>query len=157
MDLAVSNGLVWVLAQESGKSSVLALERVTGTVKYDIPIATDVAGYAVRLVADDDSVVVGVDTSGGGGRTGALQVIDARTGAVGTWLPLASRPEGIVLRSDRIVTSGAVVDRATMTVIATRDYGFSLTQGPDGSIWGTTSTPGSDNDRVQRFPPDQPA
>jgi signal peptidase I len=157
MDLAVSNGLVWALAQASGNSRVLALDTVTGLVKYDIPIATNVAGYAVRLVADDNSVVVGVDTSGGGGRTGALQIIDARTGAIGTWLALASRPEGIVLTPDRIITSGAVIDRTTMTVIATGNYGFTLTQGPDGSIWGTISAPGSDNDRAQRFPPGQPA
>jgi hypothetical protein len=36
----------------------------------------------VRLVADERSVVVGIDTSGGGGRTGALFIVDPATGKV---------------------------------------------------------------------------
>ena len=56
---------------------MIAFDGQTGNVRYDLPITEgEPDSAAVRLVADERSVVVGVDTSGVGGRTGELVVID---------------------------------------------------------------------------------
>ena len=121
--------------RETGR--IIAFDGQTGDVRYDIPITEgEPDSAAVRLVADDRSVVVGVDTSGLGGRTGELVVIDPTQGSISQRLALNSRPEGIALTEHRIWTSAAVLDRATGAVAA-QVFGFSIALGPDGSLWAT--------------------
>jgi hypothetical protein len=81
-------------------------------------------------------VVVGIDTSGLGGRTGEVVVIDPTTGAISSRVALDSRPEGIALTNRHIWTNAAVLDRATLA-ITPQFFGFTIARGPDGSIWGT--------------------
>ncbi len=137
VDLAISNGLVWVVSQVRETGRVIAFDGQTGDVRYDIPITEgEPDSAAVRLVADKLSVVVGIDTSGLGGRTGELVVIDPRQGSISQRLTLDSRPEGIALTEHHIWTNAAVLDRATGAVTA-QVFGFSIALGPDGSLWGT--------------------
>ncbi len=138
MDLAVSNGLVWALSQASGRGRLIAFDGATGEIRFDLPVAHDVSGFAVRLVADERSVVVGVDTSGGGGRAGELLIVDPVAGVITDTVPLPSRPEGIELTDAHIWTNGAVVDRTTLAVTEV-PLGFTITRGPDGSIWGISA------------------
>jgi hypothetical protein len=143
-DLAWSNDLVWALSQQRGTSSLLAVDGYSGDIQHDINLELDDNEFPVRVVADDDNVVVGTDTSGGGGRTGRLLVFDPTNGILLDQVSLNSRPEGIVLTPDHIWTSGAIVDRATLDVeLDNGGFGFSIARGPDGSIWGTGGVPGS--------------
>lgn len=143
-DLAWSNDLVWALSQQRGTSSLLAIDGYSGDIQHDINLELDDNEFPVRVVADDDNVVVGTDTSGGGGRTGRLLVFDPTNGILLDQVSLNSRPEGIVLTPDHIWTSGAIVDRATLDVeLDNGGFGFSIARGPDGSIWGTGGVPGS--------------
>jgi hypothetical protein len=145
MDLAWSNELVWALAQRRGTSTLLAIDGYSGQIQHDIKLELGDAEYPVRLVADQDIVVVGTD-SGGGTGTGRLLVFDPTTGSMIVQVDLNSRPEGIALSPEHIWTSSAIVDRATFQVqLDNRGFGFSITRGPDGSIWGTGAVPGSDS------------
>lgn len=139
MDLAVSNGMVWALSQDPTRndSRLIAFDSTTSEFRYDIAIPNEGNGAAVRLVADDDSVVVGAATSGLSARTGKLFVIDPTTGTIVDEVALDSRPEGIVLTPNHIWTSQAVLDRGTLEVLDEQHFGFTITRGPDGSIWGT--------------------
>lgn len=141
MDLAISNGLVWAISSARDDSRLIAFEATTGQLRYDLPLPGAGNGFPVRVVADDLSVVIGTDTSGGGGRTGSLQVVDPTTGEIIDAVALDSRPEGIVLTPNHIWTSGAVLDRHTLEVLDEQIFGFTITRGPDGSIWGTTGVP----------------
>jgi len=143
MDLAVSHGLVWALSQERPQSHLIAFDEATGRLVHDVVIPSTHDGFPVRLVADEDSVVVGYDTSGGGGRTGSLTVIDPVTAAITGTVDLASRPEGIGLTPHHIWTSAALLDRATLHVRSTDRFGFTIAIGPDGSIWASSGIPGS--------------
>lgn len=143
VDLAISNGLVWAVEQVRDGGRLIAFDGSTGEIRHDSVLAEDVNGFAVRLVADDTDVVVGVDTSGGGGRTGQLLIVNPDTGEIIDTVTLDSRPEGIVLTPQRIWTSGAVVDRTTWEVEYTEFFGFTITRGTDGSIWGTHGVPNS--------------
>ena len=156
-EAAISGGLVWLL--EAGSSRLIAVDPATGELRHQVDVAIGISGAtlrAVRLVADETSVVVGIDTSGGG-RTGELVLVDPVAGAITGRVELGSRPEGIALTVDRIWTSGAVVDRRTLGV---RSYGigFSLTVGPDGSIWGVggRAASGYSTADVTRHAPGQP-
>jgi hypothetical protein len=142
IDLAISNGLVWALNQQDGDTHLIAFDGTTGQLQHDLTLETDDREIAVRLVADERNVVVGTDTSGGGGRTGRLILIDPDTGATLDTVVLDSRPEGIVLTPQHIWTSGAVLDRDTLTVTEI-GLGFTLAGGPDGSIWGSAVIPSS--------------
>ena len=142
IDLAISNGLVWALNQEAGNTRLIAFDGTTGQLRHDLALETDGNEFAVRLVADDHNVVVGTDTSGGGGRTGRVILIDPETGSTTNAVALDSRPEGIVLTPQHIWTSGAVLDRDTLTATEI-GLGFTIARGPDGSIWGTAGIPSS--------------
>jgi hypothetical protein len=143
-DLGWSDGLVWAISTQRGAGTLLAIDGYSGEIRYDIELELDDNEVAVRIVADDNSVVVGTDTSGGGGRTGRLLVFDPTTGDLLDQAVLNTRPEGIVLTPEHIWTSGAIVDRATLTVeVDNAGFGFSITRGPDGSIWGTGAAPAS--------------
>jgi hypothetical protein len=143
IDLSISNGLVWVVSQARETARVIGFDGETGEVRYDIPVVAGEPNSApVRLVADERSVVVGIDTSGLGGRTGEIVVIDPTTGLISARVPLDSRPEGIALTDRHIWTSAAVLDRATLAVTDTGFLGFAIALGPDGSIWGTSSSLG---------------
>lgn len=138
IDLAWRDGTIWALSQQRGGAHLVAIDATTGTVTDDLPITADVDGFPVRLAADRHGLVVGVDTSGGGGRSGELLVVDPDTVTVTATIPLDSRPEGIALTGHHIWTSGAVVDRTTLQVTPI-GLGFVVTRGPDGSIWATGS------------------
>lgn len=57
---------------------------------------------------------------------------------MGSLAQLESRPEGIALAPNHIWTSGAILDRSDLTVLLDNQvFGFTITIGPDGSIWGT--------------------
>ncbi len=153
IDLAISHGLVWAVSQDNGPSRLIAFNGTTGELVHDIPVAEDVFGYPVRLVADDDNLVISVDTSGGGGRTGSILIVDPTTAVVTETVELPARPEGIALSPHHIWTSGAVVDRDTLKVTPV-ELGFSLTQGPDDTIWATS--PGTNGDGTAiRYTPGQ--
>ena len=139
MDLAWHNGIVWGISQVSGASDLIAFDADTGTLLHEVPVARDINGFPVRLVVDDHDVVVGVDTSGGGGRSGEVILVDPSTATITSTIPLGSRPEGIVVTPNYIWTSGAVIDRATVEV-TDMNFGFTITRGPDGSIWGIGTT-----------------
>lgn len=143
MDLAVSNGLVWALSQDRQDGRVIAFDQSTGALHYDIPIISEGGGFGVRLVGDENNVVVGTDTSGGGGRTGKLVIIDPLVGAIVDEVELHSRPEGIVLTPNHIWTSGAVLDRHSLDIVDEQGFGFTIARGPDGSIWGTSGVGGA--------------
>lgn len=152
-DLAISNGLVWAVSQANGPSQLIAFNGITGELVHDVPVAVDVFGYPVRLVADEDNLVIGVDTSGGSGRTGSILIVDPTTATVTQTIDLPARPEGIALTPHHIWTSGAVVNRDTLEVTPV-ELGFSLTQGPDGTIWATS--PGTNGDGTAiRYTPGQ--
>lgn len=143
MDLAFTNGLVWALSSARNDSRLIAFDGATGEIRYDIAIPSEGDGFPVRLVADGTNVVVGTDTSGGGGRTGKLLIVDPTTGAIVDTVELDSRPEGIALTPNHIWTSSAVLDRQSLEVLDEQLFGFTITRGPDGSIWGTTAVPGA--------------
>lgn len=139
-DLAYSNNTVWALDQERGGGTLLGVDADTGTTRHTVPLQLSESEIAVRIVAGDDQVIIGTDTSGGGGRTGRILVYDAITATLINSVALDSRPEGIVITDNYIWTSGAIIDRDTLTVETDNTYfGFTITRGPDGSIWGTTS------------------
>jgi len=142
IDLAISNGLVWAISQNRNESRLIAFDGTTGELRHDLPIAPDANAVPVRLVADERNVVVGIDTSGGGGRTGELRIVDPVTAEITDTVPLPSRPEGIVLTARHIWTSAEVLDRATLAIEHSSLFG-TITRGPDGSIWGTTHLPGA--------------
>lgn len=155
VDLAISNGLVWAVEQTSGGGRLIAFDGATGEIRHDTVVAEGVNGFAVRLVADETSVVVGIDTSGGGGRTGQLLILDPASGAVTDTVTLDTRPEGIVLTPKHIWTSGAVHDRTTLDIEQTDHLGFTIARGTDGSIWGTGGIPSSHTNEsvVNRYAP----
>lgn len=155
IDLAISHGLVWAVEQTSGGGRLIAFDGATGEIRHDTVVADGVNGFAVRLVADETSVVVGIDTSGGGGRTGQLLIVDPASGAVTRTVTLDSRPEGIVLTPEHIWTSGAVLDRTTLEIERNELFGFTITRGSDGSIWGTAGVPSSHTGEfvVNRYAP----
>lgn len=141
MDMTIANGMVWALSQTRPVGRLIAFDVDSGALRYDIPIDVSDNGYPVRLVADDTSVVVGAD--GGLGGNGELFVIDPTRGTIEQTAALAKRPEGIVLTPNHIWTSTALLDRDTLEVLDDTGFGFTITRGPDGSIWGTTSVPNS--------------
>lgn len=141
MDLAFSTGKVWALSQQRGDSRLIAFDAATGELRHEIPIIMEGGGYPVRLVADDDAVVVGADATGR--QTGELFIIDPATGAIVNDVDIESRPEGIVLTPQHIWTSGAVLDRHNLEILHEHSFGFTITRGPDGSIWGTRSVQGA--------------
>jgi len=143
MDLAVSHGLVWALSQQRPDGHLIAFDGATGRLVHDLVIRSRGNGFAVRLVGDETSLVVGSDTSGGGGRTGSLTVVDPNTAKIMATVDLASRPEGIALTPAHIWTSGAVLRRASLYVESTDGFGFVVARGPDGSIWATNGIPSS--------------
>ncbi|MGD9794719.1 MAG: hypothetical protein AB7V43_14680, partial [Acidimicrobiia bacterium] len=108
--------------------------------RLDLPIDEKTMG--VRLVADERNVIVGLDTSGGGGRTGAIVIVDPTSATITDTVTLESRPEGIVLTDHYIWTSKAVIDRTTLDVTAVT-LGFTIAQGPDGSIWAVSNAGGA--------------
>ncbi|MEO1057732.1 MAG: hypothetical protein AAFY28_12525 [Actinomycetota bacterium] len=141
-DMAYTDGLVWVLNQHRGGGEVVALDPATGETRHDIALDLADNEFAVSIVADDDTVVVGTDTTGGGWRAGRVLTIDPSTGSPTSAIDLDSRPEGIVLTPHYIWTSGAVIDRSDLAVLLDdQGFGFTITRGPDGSIWGTSSLP----------------
>jgi streptogramin lyase len=143
MDLVVADGKLWALSQTRGNSRLLAIDPVTGDVAHDLLLSGDISTIGVRVVADQHGIVVGADTSGGGGRTGELYLIDPTTGTITDTVELPSRPEGIALTDDHIFTSAAVVDRHSLDVVDDTPFGFTIARGPDGSIWGTGAIEGS--------------
>lgn len=143
-DLAISNGLVWALSQQRVTSRLIGFDGDTGEIVHEVPLDLGENEVPVRLVADDTQVVVGTDTTGGGGRAGRIITVDSETGAVLGAAQLESRPEGIVLTPNHIWTSGAILDRSDQSVLLdNQSFGFTITRGPDGSIWGTGGVPGS--------------
>ena len=142
MDLAYSNGLVWALSQRHGTATVVALDGETGKVRFNIPVVRgEPQSYPVRLVADEQSVLVGID-AGGPSQMGELVVIDPTDGSITSRTALPSRPEGIALTARHIWTSGAVLERDTLAV-SSQSFGFSITRADDGSIWATSGIPSS--------------
>lgn len=139
MDMTITHGMVWALSQTRPIGRLIAFDLDSGKLRYDIPIDVRGDGYPVRLVSDETSVVVGAD--GGVGGNGELFVIDPSTGTIVGSVALAIRPEGIVLTPNHIWTSAAVLDRRTLDVLNTEGFGFTITRGPDGSIWGTGGVP----------------
>jgi hypothetical protein len=142
MDLAYSNGLVWALSQRPETATVVAFDGQTGEIRFNIPVVRGQAqAYPVRLVADEQSVLVGIDT-GAFSQKGELVVIDPAAGVITNRIALPSRPEGIALTARYIWTSGAVLDRDTLAVTP-YPLGFSVARADDGSIWATGGVPGS--------------
>lgn len=142
MDLAYSNGLVWALSQGRGTATVVALDGQTGKVRFNIPVVRgEPESYPVRLVADEQSVLVGIDR-GDATQKGELVVIDPSDGSITSRTVLPLRPEGIALTPRYIWTSGAVLDRDTLAV-SSQLFGFSVTRADDGSIWTTSGIPSS--------------
>lgn len=141
MDMTITNGMVWALSQTPSVGRLIAFDADSGELRYDIPIAVSGqgSGYPVRLVSDDTSIVVGAD--GGLGGNGELFVIDPSSGTIEQTVALATRPEGIVLTPNHIWTSAAILDRNTLEVLYEGSFGFTITRGPDGSIWGTSGLP----------------
>lgn len=143
-DLATSDGLVWAISQARVTGRLIGFDGNTGDIVHDVSLDLGENEFPVRIVADDTQVVVGTDTTGGGGRAGRIISVDAETGAVLGTAELESRPEGIVLTQNHIWTSGAILDRSDLTVLLdNQSFGFTITRGPDGSIWGTGGVPGS--------------
>jgi len=141
VDVALTDDGLWVLVQATGPSPLLRVDPATGEVTDRI----DVDAAAVRLVATDDEVVVGADTSQLGGRTGAVTLVDPATRTVVATAPLDARPEAIVLVDDLIVTSGLrALDRRTLAErpLPARYSGLGFAMTGDGtSLWA--SVPGS--------------
>lgn len=137
-DLAYHDGLVWALLGQDTADNLIAFDGQTGEIRHRQTIPTDGAGFPVRLIATGDELIVGTDTSGGGGRTGAIWILDPATAEITATVELNSRPEGIAVTDSHIWTSGAVIDRASLEVVLDEQYfGFTITIGPDNSIWGT--------------------
>jgi len=153
-DLAAADGVVWALSQAREESRLIAFAATDGRLLHDIPVVAGPSDVPVRIVADGTNVVVGIDTSGGGGRTGRLLIVDRASAEITATVELSSRPEGIVLTPDHIWTSGSVVDRLTLAVTDV-SIGFAIARGPDGSIWGTRGIAGSSgaDSFVARFAP----
>jgi hypothetical protein len=137
IDVAISHGMVWALTQSRTDARLIAFDASSGELLHDLALPSNGNHLPVRLVADERSVVVGIDTSGGGGRTGAVLMINPLKAIVTNTIELASRPEGIVLTDRYIWTSGAVIDRSTLAVTNV-GLGFTITRGPDGSIWAAS-------------------
>ncbi len=81
-DLAISNELVWAISSQRVDGRLIGFDGKTGEIVHEVPL--DLAGneFPVRVVADDTQVVVGTDTTGGGGRAGRIITVDSETGAV---------------------------------------------------------------------------
>lgn len=147
IDLAVSHGKVWVLGRDTSGARLVSFDETTSAPVDDvtIPLGPN-PGIPVRLVADKRDVVVGIDPRTGGANgfqsNGELVIVDPATGTITSTIPLATRPEGIVLTNLHIWTSGAVLDR-TILAVTPVSLGFTITRGPDGSIWATSSNPGT--------------
>lgn len=147
VDLAVSQGKVWVLGRDTSGARLISFDETTSAPVDDlsIPLGPNL-GIPARLVADTHDVVVGIDPRTGGTNgfqsNGELVIVDPATATVTSTIPLATRPEGIVLTDRHIWTSGAVLDRTTLAVTPVA-LGFTITRGPDGSIWATTGVPGT--------------
>lgn len=75
-------------------------------------------------------------------RYGAIARQPARRSRRAT-VTLDSRPEGIVLTPAAHLDQHAVLDRNTLRIEHTDGFGFTITRGSDGSIWGTGGVPGS--------------
>ena len=73
----------------------------------------------------------------GGGDAG----VGMTAGVIVDSVALARRPEGIVLTPNHIWTSAAILDRRTLEVLYEGRFGFTITRGPDRSIWGTGGVP----------------
>ncbi len=157
VDLAYTNGLIWALKQSDGPDNLIAFEPNTGAIRHLLTVTGNGSWFPVRLVADETTIAVGTDTSGGGGRTGSVILIDAATTDIEATIELNSRPEGISLTPEHIWTNGAVIDRATLDVTTYQLLGFTITVGPDGSIWGFGGIPGSDSGNfvAHRYSPGQ--
>lgn len=140
VDVAASADRVWVLQQASGPSLLVEIDPDTGAVLGQL----EIDAMAVRLVATRDELVVGTDTSGGGGRTGALTIVNPDSRTIVASAALDARPEAIIVLDDVIVTSGLrVLDRRTLQVRQragdTSGVGFALALvGSD--LWATVTT-----------------
>jgi hypothetical protein len=146
IDLAVSAGLLWalVLKDETGGDRLLALDPETGVVVHEVDVgptaAEHVNGFGVRLMADEQSVVVGMDLARP--QSGELVVVDPYAATIVARPRLRTPPVGIALTPDRIWATQGVVDRRTMEVTDTALLGGGLTVGPDGTVWGTLGAGG---------------
>lgn len=137
-DLAISDGLVWAISQQRVDGRLIGFDRETGEIRHEVPLDLGENEFPVRIVADDTQVAVGTDTTGGGGRAGRIITVNPKNGTILATTQLESRPEGIALTPTHIWTSGAILDRSDLTVLLdNQSFGFTITLGPDGSIWGT--------------------
>lgn len=137
-DLAVSDGLVWAISQQRVDGRLIGFDGQTGAILHEVPLDLGDNEFPVRIVADDTQVVVGTSTNGGGGQAGRIITVNPNDGTIIATTQLESRPEGIALTPTHIWTSGAVLDRSDLTVLLDQQvFGFTITIGPDGSIWGT--------------------
>jgi hypothetical protein len=154
VDVARTDDGLWVLVQAPGPSPLVRVDPATGAVTDQV----DIDAGAVRLVATDEELVVGTDTSGFGGRTGAVTLVDPATRSIVAAVPLDTRPEAIVLVDDLIVTSGLrALDRQTLAErplpSSYSQLGFAMT-GDGSSLW--VSVPGAPDgsSTVRRIPVD---
>lgn len=137
-DLAVSDGVIWAISQQRVDGRLIGFDGETGAILHEVPLDLGDNEFPVRIVADDTQVVVGTDTTGGGGRAGRIISVNPRDGTILATTQLESRPEGIAFTPTHIWTSGAILDRSDLTVLLdNQSFGFTITIGPDGSIWGT--------------------
>ena len=67
-DLAISNGLVWAISQQRVTGRLIGFDGETGQIVQEVSLDLGENEFPVRIVADDTQVVVGTDTTGGGGR-----------------------------------------------------------------------------------------
>lgn len=137
VDIAVTRQGLWVQFQAGdGPNPLVLVDPEREQVIAEVPIEHP----AVRLVATDDVVVVGSDTSGLGGRSGALTMVDPETSTVIATEHLDVRPEAIVLLDDVILTTGVrAFERRDLTEVPVRNDvtgGFAMAASND-RIWWT--------------------
>ena len=155
VDVAATADRLWVLLQAPGPSLLIEVDPGTGAVVGQL----EIEAFAVRLVATDDELVVGTDTSGGGGRTGALTIVDPGSRTITASAALDARPEAIVVIDDLIVTSGLrAVDRRTLEPrplpVEAEGLGFVLSRfGAD--LWATVPTDPDGSSQVRPVPIDE--
>lgn len=153
VDVAVTDDGVWVLLQANKRrGGLVRIDPTTGALTDETPIEGD----AVRLVATDDEVVVGSDTSGLSGRSGAVTLVDPGTRIVVASTALDTRPEAIVLRDDLIITSGLrALDRRTLAERPLPEQphlvGFAMASAGD-DLWFTDLGEVADTSVVRRVP-----
>lgn len=139
-DALYLDGLVWIADQQRRDGRLLAIDAATDTIVHDITLPLGDDELVVRLAGDETTLVIGTDTTGGGGRSGRVLLLDPATGVVTDTITLPARPEGLALTPGSIWTSGAVIDRTTRGVTPL-ELGVTLVVGPDGSIWGSRAVP----------------